>query len=438
MKEVEIAISGKPGKWGSESIGIEDNSLKIRLYNQCQRDSTVESRLAISCELIDGQPYTYYHYLKPKDVAQKRTENDVAMGRKHGREGSYFALTIRIKGKLINDIRYAYSLLEEMFNKHIVNHILSNIDSDGFWEYQILELSEAEQCLATIRNEVVHKLESNPKLLAGLSLLSTYSLSGNILKMNFEQIAKNEHPYSIVMIGDELYISDEYDGSKDEKTENAIPVEPDTSNVNEGVSQQSSIVYIDNFSNDQDEDWQSEDETEMEYTHNVHTDRDKRKNVYKFVAAIALLAIIAVPLYQMLKPVQPTDEVDDEEIAEVIDTDTENTTDTEAVVTEVKKEPEPYAITNLDIKDASKFTKGEVFKLTAVSKVNQRLHTAKGFGTFEIEPKGIPSYQDSAVLAIYIPLNFVGDTIRITYQYRYEATDTLFKRAVPVNPAQAK
>lgn len=427
--EIDIAISGKPGKWGNESIGIDDDSLKTRLYNQCQRDSQVESRLAVSFECIGGESYSYYHYLKPKKVAEMCSPSDMNNNQKHGRTGSYFGLTLKLNRKYCADIKFIYTLLEKMFKKHIDNKILAREDTDGFWVYQIARLSEAQPCIDKIKQDIDTELIriQDLDLLKPLSLLTDQQVTGKITKLNLNELNQDEC-FELLMSGEKLYIATEY-GIREEKE--PLPIDHKArqdNNVSRTIPSES-----DDSPNISVSDEDVEDESSKDTSINIRNVK-WQKDLMKYVAAMAVIGVVCIGLMQFFNS-EETDMLAEEQEEKVADASLggetplirieENEQSQENDTTNM----ETSDITLLDIKGGSHFVKGEVHKLTA--KIGSS--PAKGVGKFEVAPNsGIWIHQDSAICAVYVDRYFDGDTIEISYHYRIDNRDTVHIRPVAI------
>jgi len=428
MKEIEVAISGKPGKWGSESIGINDETLKTRLYNQCQRDSTVESRMVVCFGNSNGESYSYYHYQKPQKVAQKRSKNDIDNMQKHGRTGSYFCLTLRFNNSFCNDFKFIYMLLEEMFVQYIENHVLSCEDTDGFWEYQIAELSEAESWLIKIEDELNSIILNNQNKIEQFSFLVDKQQVGGTILLNLESL-NQEECFKQLNAGEELYISPDYckEAGKEDSSHvisNETTLKRDSKNSTETeyiVSPQFSTHII---SDDEDE-----QEKEPTSVNNLNIEwKDKWNGLIKYIiVAIILFGILVVPFCKFYH----------KDIVEIPDTTKHNFMDNKKKIKKTTSKGisftnEPHIITNIDIKGTNYFVKGECYKITAIAIANTISFPAVGFGKFEVNNPNIWLHQDSAICAVYIPIHFNRDTVKIIYHYTFENNDTSFVRHIAV------
>lgn len=435
MNGMEVAISGKPGKWGSESIGINDETLKIRLYNQCQRDSRVESRLVVYFGISNGESYSYYHYQKPQKVAQKRSQEDIDNNRKHGRTGSYFCLTLRFNGKFCADFRFIYKLLEKTFVKHIENNILSCKDTDGFWEYQIIELSEAVSLLAIIEDELKSEILNNQSKFGQLSFTNDKQHSEGIALLNLERLDQNEC-LRLLKSGEELYISPEYLKESEVETDNRVENSEIIQNgnsiiptVEEQVVQHKIVIH--EISNND-----SEIKTESESAESFNIARYKKWNgsVKYLIAVVVLLTIFIVPF---CKP-------DHKKNIETEDISAVDIQEKDLITNEITREDsmpeckhsikEPRIINNINIEDnkTGYFVKGKCYVITVNAIVNKVPFPAIGSGKFEVNESNIWLHQDSARCAVYVPIFFDGDTIIISYCYMTEKNDTSFTRSIAV------
>ncbi len=449
MNNIELAISGKPGIYGSESVGINDDSLKTRLYNQCQRDSDVESRLSIYFERVGDDSYALYHFLKPHNVAQKRTKEDEENNRKHGRAGSYFALTIRLKNRYCKDLKFMYSLLEEMFKKYIVDNVLSNRNTDNYWEYKVNVLSEAKHILDEIAQEVRREFPKNQELLINLTPSQIEQPSGEIKTLNLDEIEEKKC-LDYLMSGSELYISPDYikkppqvkPGKKIIPNQNSINgvFGSDETQINKDYEKGSNITTPSNISFQEikesrgnDEDESISEDTSPNNGKFLDFDKFDWKKLIKYSVALIVLVIIGSFLIKLLSPSKGED---------VSGEDTTHTTEIMQQEVIVKDEPdnlpdartlgqsERFRVTRLDIKGTSYFVKEECYKLTAMIKNGQKEQRALGVGLFEIDDNRVWIHQDSSICIIYVPKDFNGDSIHISYHYNIDGKDTVCSRPV--------
>lgn len=445
MNNIEFALSGKAGIKGSESIGIDDDSLKTRLYNQCQRDSEVESRLSVAFESIDGCPYSLYHYLKPRNVAQKRTKDDEEKDRKHGRAGSYLALTVRIKGKYCTDFKFVYRVLEEAFNKHIVNKILSKTDTDGYWEYQVNELSETEKYLEEIEKDINSEFDKHPQLFEDLPSLSIGHSSGTIIKKDFGKTNLKKCVDDLAS-GVELYLSPDYKAqSSKHKSKDSKKGEEEKQDIGSGVPKDDT-QNIENEHNNTLPTNISYQEVHLDSENNEDSpsgsdtmpngrdgNNDKTKLIKYAMGFVVIMIIILGPLRSLFSHDDAAD-TKKETVEKTTFQDTKVEEDPAIESTEYGiTESESYPVSRLDIKGDSYFLKGECYKLTAKVKVDKNEQNALGKGGFIVEEENVWMHQDKAICIVYIPMDFSEDTVHISYHYQYAEKDTSITRKVFVS-----
>lgn len=451
MNDIELAISGKPGIYGSESIGINDDSLKTRLYNQCQRDSDVESRLSIYFERIGDDSCALYHYLKPHNVAQKRTKEDEENNRKHGRAGSYFALTIRLKNSYCKDLKFMYSLLEEMFKKHIMNNVLSK-NTDNYWEYKVNVLSEAKHILDEIAQEVRREFSKNQELLINLTPSQVEQPSGEIKTLNLDEIEEKKH-LDYLRSGGELYISPDYIKkppqvrsdkkiSPEQNGNNGVSGNDETQ-INNVLEKGSEITTTPSNISFQEIKESREDNTDESISDDTSSNNGKfidfdkldKKKIIKYSVALIVLVIIGSFFIKLLSPSKGVD---------VSDEDTTHTTaimQQEVIAKDVSddlpgdrtlEQSEFFRVTRIDITGTSYFVKENCYKLTAMVKNGQKEQRALGAGVFETDSDNLWIHQDSSICIIYVPKSFNKDTIHVSYHYIIEGKDAVCFRSVPV------
>lgn len=455
---IELAISGKAGKYGNESIGIDDDSLKNRLYNQSQHDSDVESRLSIDFERIGDDGYALYHYVKPYNVAQKMTREEEENNCKHGRAGSYFALTIRLKNCYCKEVKFMYSLLEDMFKKYIMNNVLSNSDTDNYWVYKVSTLTEAQPILDEIAQEVRRIINDKSAIIKPLSVYQIEKPSGNIRKMDFEEIEEIKC-HDFLMTGGKLYISPNY-----KKTSQ---VKPNGSNAkitshnlvhNNGESINGETSSVDShekfFSNnisrheirepdqDGDNDFLSE-EFKFKIGRIFNFDifkkgNDKKcKNVIKYAISISVVFVIIIFLSNLFSHKKEDDIVveDTVQTAEVAQDDEIGSGNFEKKLSDgALKQPELSRVTRLDIKGSSFFVREECYKITAIAGDGKKESRAAGVGLFDTDADedDVWIHQDSSICIIYIPKDFREDTVLVSYRYMIDGEEVVCSRSVCV------
>ena len=207
---IEVALSGKVGKKGREQQGLpDDENLAQRLYGHAQREADVASRLEVVIRPIGNKVYTYYTYMKPRDVAQFATEEDNERGWHHGREGSFLALTVRFEQMYCSDVEYLYRLLADMYGRYLYGKVVTDKNTDGFLTYTIKQLSEAENQL----REIDGAIQADEKLKRMLVILPNDVVAKARVE-SFEKInladVDNKTALQKLFGGTELYVSAEY------------------------------------------------------------------------------------------------------------------------------------------------------------------------------------------------------------------------------------
>ena len=145
---IAFAFSGKAGKKGHESWGMSDEpGLSDRLYVRSKREDTGSSRLEIEIRKREGVAFTYYTFMKARNVAQSVSGDDLMKFEQHGRAGSFFAITLRIEGGYIPEVFAIYDIFENVFNQNIMGAVLTDVDTDGYLTYTISSFSDGDEAL---------------------------------------------------------------------------------------------------------------------------------------------------------------------------------------------------------------------------------------------------------------------------------------------------
>lgn len=143
---IAFAFSGKAGKKGHESWGMSDEpGLSDRLYVRSKREDTGSSRLEIEIRKREGVAFTYYTFMKARNVAQSVSGDDLMKFEQHGRAGSFFAITLRIEGGYIPEVFAIYDIFEKVFNQNIMGAVLTDVDTDGYLTYTISSFSDGDE-----------------------------------------------------------------------------------------------------------------------------------------------------------------------------------------------------------------------------------------------------------------------------------------------------
>lgn len=151
---MNFIVSGQP-KLGHESWPppTDDKVLSDRLYGQ--RGAKERTRMEIKFEKIGDRLLTYYHFSKLMDVTSCLTDEEKKMNppADHGRKGSFFVMSLRMDGYYSTDFSKIYTLLEEMYEKHVNGKVLK-MSKEGYLVYQIMKLEEAKEIWENITSEL--------------------------------------------------------------------------------------------------------------------------------------------------------------------------------------------------------------------------------------------------------------------------------------------
>lgn len=207
---ISVALIGKVGKKGHESLGFSnDSGLSLRLYTHAQFEIQKARRLEISIRNIEGVLYAYYTYLISENVAEVKTEEDERKGEKHGRTGSFFGITIRIAGEYSQNILQMYHLLEEMYNKYVYNAIITDTNTDGYLTYLIKSLNEANTQLEIIIKEARERLSQQPFGFYNIPIGTVSTITGKTCRFNIND-TESASLYDALFGGSDIYISHAY------------------------------------------------------------------------------------------------------------------------------------------------------------------------------------------------------------------------------------
>ena len=151
---MNFIVSGQP-KLGHESWPppTDDKVLSDRLYGQ--RGAKDRTRMEIKFEKIGDRLLTYYHFSKLMDVTSCLTDEEKKMNppADHGRKGSFFVMSLRMDGYYSTDFSKIYTLLEEMYEKHVNGKVLK-MSKEGYLVYQIMKLEDAKEIWENITSEL--------------------------------------------------------------------------------------------------------------------------------------------------------------------------------------------------------------------------------------------------------------------------------------------
>lgn len=467
MYNISFTITGKPGMLGRESWGnADDTGLAAKLYGQCQREAQEASRLAITCRSVNGKLCTYYHYLVSKDVTEAVSNNDIARNKKYGREGSFFAMSIRIDEAYCSNISEIYSLLRNVFDKEIIGNVLSNKDTGGFFVYQIEKLSEAEELFQKIDTRI--RKHFSTSLLKDILSFNDFTLSptGKIYRISIDNI-DNEEITKLLLANSEIYVYEEYNNCQTEQEakakeatsvidldlhgndesitekENPNSKKSDTDEISNKLREKDTLIQIlrEQLSNAN----VTISKLQQSDAQNIYNRFNRVKQMFtpgrvKIIGIVFLLFVIGILIYTFIFNGCTNKESEQRDIA-AIDTLIENTGKETKI--ETKKEDlesgiseyEPFKIISITFPGTAKtLEKGKPYILTAyATNAEGDKIAAKGVGKFAVE--NAMCFQDSMFCVIYIPYSSKDTLVKVRYNYRVEGVDTIigFPKEYPVN-----
>lgn len=160
--DITFVITGKAGKSGHEQWRkVNDEDFSTRIYSHSKREASETSRLEIEIREFKGDVFTYYTYLIVKNVAQVKSKEDEEKHEKHGRTGSFFGMTIRIKGGYISNISRLYNIFENVFEQRIKGTILTDENTDGYLTFLIEKLSEGEDSFILAEKDILSAISTS-------------------------------------------------------------------------------------------------------------------------------------------------------------------------------------------------------------------------------------------------------------------------------------
>lgn len=209
--DIVFAVTGKAGKNGHEQWGeIKDENLSTRIYTHSKREASETSRLEIELRELQGERYSYYTYLIVKNVAQVRSKEDEANAEKHGRTGSFFGMTIRIREGYITDIPKLYSLFEQVFENSIKETILTDKDTNGYLTYLIDKLADGENYFALAEQDLLSNISSADIRELPTNCVTQQHRIGEIKHFNVDDAGHSTF-FSTLFNDAEINVSREYD-----------------------------------------------------------------------------------------------------------------------------------------------------------------------------------------------------------------------------------
>lgn len=456
MYNIAFTITGKPGMLGRESWGnTDDSGLAAKLYGQCQREAQEASRLAITCRSVNGKICSYYHYLVSKDVTEAVSNNDIARNKKYGREGSFFAMSIRIDEAYCSNILAIYSLLKNIFDTEIIGNVLVNKDTDGYFVYQIEKLSDADELFKKIEASICSifstSLSKDVQSFDNFNYLPT----GNIYRTSIDHI-DNDNLTKRLLANSEIYLFQEYNNiqvKKDIKVEDSVGVtnsaSPDNNEPNiinkDAECKKTDCNEVDSRLQEKDTLIQmlrgqlSEAYAKISILQQP-VQNNKNNKIDQFftfkwvkIVGIVICLIIVMLIFNALVPNGCVNHGNENE---QVETAANDTTTTEQEHPKIEPEEgtesimsgfEPFLVTSITFPGTEKeLEKGKPYVLTANAKnANGTKIKAKGFGKFIVENAWF--YQDSMFCVVYIPYSSKETLVKVFYNYRLEGVDTIVK-----------
>lgn len=453
MYNISFTITGKPGGLGRESWGnTDDSGLAAKLYGQCQREAQEASRLAITCRSVNGKTCTYYHYLVSKDVTEAVSNNDIARNKKYGREGSFFAMSIRIDEAYCSNISEIYSLLKNVYDKEIIGNVLSDKDTDGFFVYQIEKLSEAEELFQKIETRI--RTHFSTSLYKDIHSFNDFKLSptGNISRASFDNI-DNKELTKLLLANNEIYLYEEYNDRQIEQEtkakeatsvidldlhgndesiaekENPNSKKSDTDEINNRLREKDTLIQIlrGQLSNAN----ATISKLQQNDAKNIYNRYNRVKQMFnpgwvKIIGIVFLLFVIGILINTFIYNGCTNEESKQKDIAatDTLMGKTEEEIKIENPESDIS-EYEPFMITSITFQGPAKtLEKGKPYILTAYAKNATGVKTpAKGVGIFSVE--NAKCFQDSMYCIIYIPHSSKDSLVKVYYDYRFKGVDTI-------------
>ena len=159
--DITFVVTGKAGKSGHEQWRKNcDEDFSTRIYTHSKREASEASRLEIELREYKGDVFSYYTYLIVKNVAQVKSKEDEEKHEKHGRTGSFFGMSLRIRGGYIPNVSRLYDLFENVFEQRIRGTILTDEDTDGYLTFLIEKLSEGEDYFILAEKDILSAVSS--------------------------------------------------------------------------------------------------------------------------------------------------------------------------------------------------------------------------------------------------------------------------------------
>jgi hypothetical protein len=141
--KLNLFVHGVPK--GQKIWGPQEED-RIFLESFYSKKSNLDAQLQVDVMKIGKEVYCYYTYLRGGNML------DV-----DNRQGSYFALTIRINA-YYNDLFNMYSILEASYQKFILGKILTSNESSS--KYLVDDFQQSDDNLASLEKEIINYLSS--------------------------------------------------------------------------------------------------------------------------------------------------------------------------------------------------------------------------------------------------------------------------------------
>ena len=208
-----FAVTGKAGKSGHEQWRkVNEEDFSTRIYTHSKREATEASRLEIELRNFQGNIYSYYTYLRVKNVAQVKSKEDEEKREKHGRTGSFFGMTIRVQDGYIRDVPKLYSLFETVFENKIKRKIFTEEDTDGYLTYLIEKLADGEETFIMAEKDIFAAITPNDILKLPENCVTQQQRIGEVKTkcFNVEDTVLDSF-FPTLFNGAEVNVSREYD-----------------------------------------------------------------------------------------------------------------------------------------------------------------------------------------------------------------------------------
>lgn len=163
--KLNLFVHGVPK--GQKIWGPQEED-RIFLESFYSRKPSVEVQLQVDVFQIGGNLNCYYTYLRGGNILDK-----------DNRQGSYFALTVRVNA-FYNDLFNMFNILDATYNKYILRTILTSDESST--RFIVDDFQQSEKKLQDIEKEIIN-------------YLSSFSISSDFISLdNFAANAKSESP----------------------------------------------------------------------------------------------------------------------------------------------------------------------------------------------------------------------------------------------------